>query len=72
MLGAQPFRVATPSFTLDGLIHDGLFVDDPQTRRLLMACDLMKQQFAASGDGAYLDMYRRLRAAVPLVATSRR
>ena len=42
-----------------------LFKPDPGSRRRLQACDLMKHEYASTGDPTYLSVYARLRASVP-------
>ena len=59
------FRVVALDLSYNGPIFTHLFRDEFRTRRLLQACDLLKQQYTASGDRDYIHMYRKLRALVP-------
>lgn len=44
-----------------------LFQNDPNSRRRLQACDVLKQHVVASGDHEFLNVYWKLRAAIPTV-----
>jgi hypothetical protein len=61
VLSKAPYRVAATCLTERSGIERGLFVDDTETRRLLMACDRMKGAYVRSGDPAHLGEYWKLR-----------
>ncbi|MCC6303314.1 MAG: hypothetical protein IT489_11025 [Gammaproteobacteria bacterium] len=42
-------------------IFTRLFRDGPQTRRMLQACDLLKEKYCLTQDNDYLDMYYKIR-----------
>lgn len=38
--------------------------DDPETRRALIACDVLKERYCATGDSDYLALYRKIRSQI--------
>lgn len=65
LLATRDFQVIAPDQGYTIPIYDRLFDPGESTRKLLLACDLMKSKYREHGDVAYLDMYRKLRAEVP-------
>jgi hypothetical protein len=47
-------------------IFDQLFDNNPRTRKMLNTCDLLKEKFATTKDGSYLDMYLKIRQQITL------
>lgn len=68
LLATGRFRVAALDMGDRAPMSPHMFPMDPHTRRLLLACDTLKQEYRASGDGDYLAMYRKLRGKIPLLA----
>ncbi len=59
------FRTLAFDQSSDAPINERLFGNDFRTRRILQACDLLKQQYRVSRDNDYLLMYRKLRKLIP-------
>lgn len=61
ILSTEKFKVLSPDQSLSAPIFTAMFPEDPRTRRLLQACDLMKSKYRESTDEDYLKMYWKLR-----------
>jgi hypothetical protein len=61
ILAGGGFRVLAPDTSQHVPVHDTMFPGDPHTRRMLQACDLLKERHCATGDGDYLEIYYRIR-----------
>jgi hypothetical protein len=66
MLSTERFAVIVPDQTINGKLFDGLFFQDIRTKKLLIACDLLKSQYVLSQDVSYLEMYEKIRSLIKL------
>jgi hypothetical protein len=66
ILSMNKFRVATPDQGMNGLITDSYYSNNSHTRRLLIACDILKERYCNTGDSEYLKMFYKLRKEVVL------
>ncbi|MFN7221861.1 MAG: hypothetical protein ACK5UX_14635 [Burkholderiales bacterium] len=66
ILSTNTFRTVTLDVSANAPIWELLFAPHPATRRVLQACDLLKQRYTQSGDATFLDAFRKLRGTIPL------
>jgi hypothetical protein len=73
MLAGGSYRVAALDLSNRIPLFDALFRNDGRTRNLLIACDTLKMEYALDPgrDGAYLEMYLRLRSSIKLARPMR-
>jgi hypothetical protein len=64
ILTQNNIKVATINFGATAPIAPFFFKNSLRNRHLLNSCDLMKQEYASSGDRIYLDMFFRLRKSI--------
>jgi hypothetical protein len=65
LLATGAYRVVYTDASQTAPLFGRLFGHDPETRRALQACDLMKRKFRQTGDANYLAMYWKIRADIP-------
>jgi len=65
LLATGQYRVVFTDASQTAPIFGRLFGQQPETRRALQACDLLKRKFRLTGDLSYLEMYRKIRADIP-------
>jgi len=70
ILARDAFDVVVPDVSLTSPIP-WPFKEEMQTRRILQACDILKDRFCKTGNDIYLDMFYRLRDEIELVLTQR-
>lgn len=68
ILARGQYRTIAVDGSVHGNISSRLFRDDPQTRRLLQACDQLKGKYCRTQEGAYLEEYYRTRKAIEFTA----
>jgi hypothetical protein len=61
ILTKNKFKVMAYDFSQSHSIHSGLFDPNPRTRKILQACDLLKENFLSTNDQTYLEMYFKVR-----------
>jgi hypothetical protein len=61
ILARGGFRVVAPDASQHMPVRESMFPGDPRTRRMLQACDLLKERHCATGDADYLEIYYRIR-----------
>jgi hypothetical protein len=66
ILSLNKYKVLSPDFGQSAPIFDGLFDDNPRVRKMLQACDLMKEKYCMTNDELYLNMYRKIRDDIKL------
>lgn len=64
VLATGRWRTLVPDFGEWCPINPHVFDPTPRTRRQLEVCDYMKARFLDTGDAAFLEMYRKVRAEV--------
>lgn len=66
VLTMNHFNVGVPDLTATGAVYERMYDFNPQLRRLLQTCDILKQRYSMTSDNAYLDMYRKIRSEIRL------
>lgn len=66
VLSQNNFTTLTMDFGQSATIQSQLFDNNPRTRKMLQACDLLKEKFVTSGDESYLQMYFKIRKDIHL------
>jgi hypothetical protein len=66
ILSLNNYKVLSPDFGQSAPIFDGLFDNNPRVRKMLQACDLMKEKYCITNDESYLNMYRKIRNEIKL------
>lgn len=66
ILSLNKYKVLSPDFGQSAPIFDGLFDNNPRVRKMLQACDLMKEKYCITNDESYLNMYRKIRNEIKL------
>jgi hypothetical protein len=61
ILSKGSFKTLAMDFGQSGPIFDQLFDSSPRTRKMLQACDLLKEQYSKTKDESYLQMYFKIR-----------
>lgn len=61
ILAQGGFKVAAPDQSQCAPIFTRLFKDDSRTRRMLQACDLLKEKYSRTLEDEYLQMYQKIR-----------
>lgn len=69
ILATEKFNVIAPDQSAYRPMFENLFYTNHRTRRTLQACDLLKEQFCATGDETYLNAYYKLKASIPIKPT---
>ena len=66
LLAAGRYRIANPRLSEHLPVLPHLFADHPHTRRRLATCDSLKIDYLVTRDEAYMDLYEKVRASIPL------
>ena len=61
ILSQTHFRTLAYDFGQSAPIFDQLFDNTPKTRKMLQACDLLKEKYVSTNDESYLQMYLKIR-----------
>lgn len=68
LLATGRYRIANPRLSEHLPVLPRLFAQSPHTRRRLSTCDSLKIDYLLTRDEAYMDMYEKVRASIPLNA----
>ena len=61
VLTQNHFKTLAYDFGQSAPIFNQLFDNNPKTRKMLQACDLLKEKYADTKDEVYLEMYLKIR-----------
>ena len=61
VLTKNHFKTLAYDFSQSSPIFDQLFDNNPKTRKMLQACDLLKEKYVVTKDNSYIEMYLKIR-----------
>jgi hypothetical protein len=69
ILAHEPFNTIVPEEIQEGRLFEPLFYPSIRMKRILQACDLLKEYYCNTRRVEFLECYKQIRASIPIKPT---